>query len=460
MDPKVHSCVSGDRIMDGEPHRHFGKDFLIAWGKTVPLVVLAFSTVVFNLTVLWMFKVKRSLRSCKNMYLASLALADLIIGFCMFLAIIQQLKGNSHWLPWFWCRLYLILRQSGLYVSLLSLVLITGDRWWSIHYPFSYRARRRKRNAFVAIGCVWLFGFILHIPPAVMQNSSQSSDETVNITVSDDKFSTEFLTSCELPFSESIIYVSIVSVVQYFIPLMAILSLNCSLYFGILQRKRVQIRRSVSASDKLGWLDRRTSVSSIPDFSSQAEEHMHLLNGTNTRLCPKRPNYMRRLSADVVLLRSPVSSSVFSNVSTARRFSWAPRKSYIMRPSKCGDELAKSLLVKQDIRAAFWLGILVVVFLACWLPHTIVGILQSSRRVSVPQWTKDVTFWFLLANSAINPLLYGLFNRDIRRAFKQWLCGGAGQRWRAKNALLLYGVSMTTAVAVPKRMSSFEAVPE
>ncbi|CAG5128089.1 unnamed protein product [Candidula unifasciata] len=437
--------------------------FLIMWAKAIPLVFLAVSTVTFNMVVLWMFKMKKSLRSCKNIYLASLALADLLIGLCMFLAIFQQLKTKGDWLPEFWCRFYLILRQSALYVSLLSLVLITGDRWWSIHYPFSYRSRTRKRYAFIAVGCVWVFGFVVHIPPVTLWN-----DITIKLstnTSSVDSIVLELPTTCELPFSQSTIFVSTASVVQYFLPLMAMLSLNCSLYVGILQRKQIQIRRSVSTSERIGWHERRTSVSSIPDFSFFAEESIHLLNGASPRRFHTRMSTLRRNSADVVLLRSAASSPLFGNMNSrlghkSRRFSWTPRNNSI-RPMKCGEELAKSLLVKQDRRAAFWLGLLVIVFLLCWLPHTIVGILQSTKCVNIPQWTKDLTLWFLLINSAVNPLMYGFFNREIRRAFKYWLWGETSPKWRVKNALALYGVGLTTAVAVPKRVSSgFEAVPE
>lgn len=458
-------CVSTVAMADVDLFGDLRHKFLIMWAKAIPLVLLAVSTVTFNMLVLWMFKMKRSLRSCKNIYLASLALADLLIGLCMFLAIFQQLKTKGDWLPLFWCRFYLILRQSALYVSLLSLVLITGDRWWSIHYPFSYRARSRKLYALVAVGCVWVFGFVVHIPPVTIWNKRPNIEATTNTSNTSSNLLEQpaIANSCELPFSQNTIFVSTASVVQYFIPLMAMLSLNCSLYLGILQRKRIQIRRSVSTSDKVGWHERRTSISSIPDFSFFAEESIHLLNSAAPRRCHNRMNTLRRNSADVVLLRSAVSSPLFGNVSSrlaqrTRRFSWAPRNS--IRPMKCGEELAKSLLVKQDRRAAFWLGLLVIVFLVCWLPHTFVGILQSTKRVNFPQWTKDLTLWFLLINSAINPLMYGFFNREIRRAVKQWLWGESNPKWRVKNALALYGVGLTTAVVVPKRVSSFEAVPE
>lgn len=457
MESQGYSCISQASISDENSPEHFKAKFFIVWAKAVPLVFLAFCTITFNSVVLWMLKVKRSLRSCKNIYLASLALADLIIGLCIFLAIFQQLKSHVEWLPLFWCRCYLILRQSALYVSLLSLVLITGDRWWSIQYPFSYRARRRKRNSCIAVGCVWLFGFVVHVPPVIWDGGT-SLNESNDTILNEFAIVKQTSASCELSFSHNILLMSIVSVVQYLIPLMVMLSLNGSLYLGILRRKRVQIRRSVSVSDRLTCFDRRTSICSIPELNSVAEERIHLLNGISPRHFQSRPRAMRRNSADIILLRSSASSAPCSTNPQSgqrnRRFSWAPGKTS-MRPIKRGEELAKTLLVKQDRRAAFWLGLLVIVFLVCWLPHTIVGILQANKHMILPQWAKDVTFWFLMINSTVNPLMYGFFNREIRRSCKQWFCGETSRKWRVKNALALYGIGLTTAVVVPRRVSAF-----
>ncbi|XP_059147804.1 muscarinic acetylcholine receptor M3-like [Physella acuta] len=437
--------------------------FLMVWLKAIPLVFLAFSTLSFNVIVLWMFKVKKSLRSCKNIYLASLAIADLIIGVCMFVATVQQLKGAVEWLPFVWCRFYLVVRQSALYVSLLSLLLVTGDRWWSIHYPFSYRTRRRKKNAFIAVGCVWFVGFAVQVIPVIVwdyfiQDSPESNSTDMNSSV-------HLFPSCELPFAHSISFVAIVSAIQYLLPLVAMLTLNCSLYVGILGRKKIQIRRSLNSSDKLFSSDKRNSLSSVQDLSSATEEYAELLTGLGHRPNYMRYTYPRRNSAGPVLLRASTSVPAFSNSASlgsgGRRFSWAPRKTSL-RPSKDGEELAKNLLVKQDRRAACWLGLLVIVFLICWLPHTVVGILLSARQHVVPVWARDLTFWLLLANSAINPLLYGFFNKEIREAFKQWMRGGSNKRQvRMKNAIFIYGVSLNSAIPqINRRISSFDTVPE
>ena len=639
------------------------KTFLLLFGQAVPLVLLATMTVVANLMVLFMFRVKRSLRSCKNMYLASLALADLLIGGCMFVAILQQLRGEGPRLqPGTLGEAYHVIRQAALYVSLLSLMLITVDRWWSIHHPFSYRARRRKRNAAVAVGTVWLLGFAIHIVPVIIWNalnpsthadveavrSGKSSSTNLlnnlsiyptsamsNIIIAAEKNITssttdngiivlsststlinasksflsnhsayshselvaKFLEPAKsfrhvqqsyfeeqsgnsrklhpdqlvshrpkqglplyegLPLYNDSALVSLAWDVQYLVPLVAMLSLNCSLYVGILGRKRIQIRRSLTSFNRLSAsiTDRRNSVSSMPNFyceaSSSLDENAELLlsNGKSgdtdsggeggnsikaregvvikantqrstasiTNLNTKfnfytsstttykqlQQHYHQTRQTSSSGLRSSISmphvhlssidhtatlqdnktvTSISNNnnkstvpngmhpnhtvVQPLRRFSWAPRKSSLAlnRRSKGSEELAKDLLVRQDRKAACWLGLLVVVFLACWLPHTILRVIRALNTWDIPSWLMDAATWIQLANSSINPMLYGLFNKEIREAFKQWMQGGSRKkRAKFKNALLLYGGNITSGAGGhtqnTRRMSLFDTVHE
>ncbi|GFN77157.1 muscarinic acetylcholine receptor [Plakobranchus ocellatus] len=654
--------------------------FLLLFAQAIPLVLLASTTVVCNLVVLYMFRVKRSLRSCKNMYLASLAMADLLIGGCMFVATVQQLRGQGPVLvSGALGAAYHVIRQAALYVSLLSLLLITVDRWWSIHQPFSYRAKRRKRNAAVAVGTVWLLGFAVHIVPViVLEMLALENFPAVIETVQDSNATfpsnaktgassslrglattVQTITANVSFFKNTILSVSSLSIsspspflsnysgqpysgtnqvllqepfkhptllthvspppckqnlhsdqrashspshglplyeglppynnpallslawdIQYLVPLITMLTLNCSLYVGILGRKRVQIRRSLTSFNRQSSSqgDRRYSVSSMPNFygeaSSSVDENAELLlssvkggendsggcgetgsagsGGTAKASVPKttdsitnintRLNFYSSSTAaykqlqqhphhhhhhcsrqdSTSTLRSSVSmphvhisstdkttsvqdnvpacngnsanqktlttvlhnnnnnnnNNNHSSVSTGlqpsatvvppvRRFSWAPRKSSLAlnRRSKGSEELAKDLLVRQDRKAACWLGLLVVVFLVCWLPHTILRVVSALHETEIPTWASDAAIWLQLANSTINPLLYGFFNKEIRQAFKQWVRGGS-RRKRAKfnNALLLYGVNISSGTggqnASARRMSLFDTVHE
>ncbi|XP_033631818.1 octopamine receptor 1-like [Asterias rubens] len=76
---------------------------------------------------------------------------------------------------------------------------------------------------------------------------------------------------------------------------------------------------------------------------------------------------------------------------------------------------------KRDARAAFLLLILIANFLFCWLPH-FVGILClvfTNNECIFSDTFFTTTTWLAMANSGMNPVMYGLFDRRLRQAV--WL---------------------------------------
>ena len=66
-------------------------------------------------------------------------------------------------------------------------------------------------------------------------------------------------------------------------------------------------------------------------------------------------------------------------------------------------------------RAAKTLGIIVVLFLICWLPFVILFPIHGFCEC-VPIRLYDASYWMAYINSTMNPFLYG-FNKDFRKAF-------------------------------------------
>ncbi|KAL8582757.1 hypothetical protein ACOMHN_021869 [Nucella lapillus] len=133
---------------------HHVSNYFVTWVATIPMVTVSLVTLMANGTVLVMFAIRPSLRRAKNAYLASLALADFLIGCYMPILVLEEVglirvEGTRA------CRSYLTVRYSLLYVSLLSVLLITLDRWWSVRWPFSYRTRHTRRLAAYLIAALW-----------------------------------------------------------------------------------------------------------------------------------------------------------------------------------------------------------------------------------------------------------------------------------------------------------------
>ncbi|KAH8308262.1 hypothetical protein KR059_009225 [Drosophila kikkawai] len=78
---------------------------------------------------------------------------------------------------------------------------------------------------------------------------------------------------------------------------------------------------------------------------------------------------------------------------------------------------------KKEKRATLILGLIMGSFIACWLPFFFLYILVPAcgDLCHVPDSAFAVAFWLGYMNSALNPAIYTIFNKDFRRAFRRIL---------------------------------------
>lgn len=87
------------------------------------MVTLTLTAVIANLLVILIFVKHRRLRRCKNVYLVGLSLADLGVGLVMPVALADEMLQD--WAPsGVGCKCYLVIRDSLLFISLLSVVQV------------------------------------------------------------------------------------------------------------------------------------------------------------------------------------------------------------------------------------------------------------------------------------------------------------------------------------------------
>ncbi|XP_073672032.1 trace amine-associated receptor 13c-like [Paramisgurnus dabryanus] len=73
---------------------------------------------------------------------------------------------------------------------------------------------------------------------------------------------------------------------------------------------------------------------------------------------------------------------------------------------------------KSESKAALTLGIIVTVYLFCWIPYYILILTPNTRMTSV---TASVMLWMLYINSGLNPLIYAIFYPWFRTSVKHIL---------------------------------------
>ncbi|XP_026175337.1 muscarinic acetylcholine receptor M5b [Mastacembelus armatus] len=127
--------------------------------------IVSLITIVGNVLVMLSFKVNAQLKTVNNYYLLSLAFADLIIG------VLSMNLYTTYILMGYWslgnlaCDLWLAVDYVASNASVMNLLVISFDRYFSITRPLTYRAKKTPKRAAIMIGLAWLVSFVLWAPP-------------------------------------------------------------------------------------------------------------------------------------------------------------------------------------------------------------------------------------------------------------------------------------------------------
>ncbi|GFS23343.1 muscarinic acetylcholine receptor [Elysia marginata] len=470
------------------------------WGYSLTLalaiflVTLIVITIVTNFIVVVVFVTRENRKRSKNIYLANLSLIDLIIGLAVMPVCMLGLLNPNWLLRGATCRLHLVCLHSLAFASLLAVLLVSIDRWYSICYPFTYRVKPTGRIALYAVVVSWTVSFAIHIPLVglwdLLEAGIRGESHLVPVGMCHSGGrggnSNHFINNAGQP--TALVFVMVL--LKYTAPHVIMLLLKCSLYRKIKQRKTVNVRRSLSSVDTAAFclirasmsetamnalaeaadnlqatnidkrrvrvsfpppIERRNTCDLFPPSCSSSESRStpcHSAGGRpeggsrswsgspDQRLSlPTAPTLKRRMSLQDCLLSSHTKRG-------SRRYfpnSFGNGGGIDNRRATIGD-LAKNLLDKQDSKAAWFLSLLLVVSIVCWTPWTVSSLYH--QFIVTPAWVQHTALWVLLANSTINPFLYGLINKDFRKVLAFWLRLRGSKRKRLKTALRMLSWQM------------------
>ncbi|CAD6198379.1 unnamed protein product [Caenorhabditis auriculariae] len=126
--------------------------------------IFALLTTVGNLMVMVSFKIDKQLQTISNYFLFSLAVADITIGVISIPMFTYYTAMNTWGIGYTMCQFWLCIDYLMSNASVLNLLLISFDRYFSVTRPLSYRPRRTTKKALTMIACTYIISMILWPP--------------------------------------------------------------------------------------------------------------------------------------------------------------------------------------------------------------------------------------------------------------------------------------------------------
>ncbi|XP_024085109.1 octopamine receptor beta-3R-like isoform X3 [Cimex lectularius] len=326
----------------------------------------------------------RKLRIITNYYVVSLALADLLVALCA-MTFNASVELTGHWVfgP-VMCDVWNSLDVYFSTASILHLCCISVDRYYAIVRPLQYPITMTHRTVSFMLANVWVLPALISFTPIFLgwyttADHQQFRKTNPNVCI----------------FVVNKYYAIISSSVSFWIPGVVMVTMYFRIY-----KEAVRQRKALS----------RTSSNIILNSI-----HQHRRG---------HPHYTPRLlppAADGDLSPATLSSDPDSRNSSAASNTPLPvKKSQI---NSNGTTVRTATSWRTEHKAARTLGIIMGVFMICWLPFFLWYVITTlcGDACYCPDMVVTVLFWIGYFNSALNPLIYAYFNRDFREAFKNTL---------------------------------------
>ncbi|XP_056641902.1 octopamine receptor [Diorhabda sublineata] len=411
----------------------FGTTDVPEWEAILTIATLTFLillTIIGNVLVILSVFTYKPLRIVQNFFIISLAVADLTVAVLV-LPFNVAYAVSGRWIFGIYvCKMWLTSDILCCTASILNLCAIALDRFWAITDPINYAQKRTVKRVLMMIGIVWVLSLIISVPPLIGWNDWPSPE----------KFAEEQV--CVLTKRRG--YVIYSSSGSFFIPLLIMTIVYVEIFIATKRRLReraaaakINVSRNENAAGGRNWENRdRESVSSETNHNEHSEER----NKSDDKLVKKKKDGKTNLRAVLVHEDSLTDfgensdkknvdkpgnrSSTTVSITTSKP---SPKVALIEGAKKPGFvyqfiEEKQKISLSKERRAARTLGIIMGVFVVCWVPFFFMYVIIPFCSVCCPS-RRFVNFitWLGYINSFLNPIIYTIFNIDFRRAFRKLL---------------------------------------
>lgn len=384
---------------------------------TVLVAILILLTVFGNVLVVIAVFTSRALRAPQNLFLVSLASADILVAtLVMPFSLANELMG-SWYFGEVWCEIYLALDVLFCTASIAHLCAISLDRYWSITQAIEYNLKRTPRRIKCIIFIVWVIAAVISFPPLITMKK-EKRDEGPECRINDDEW--YVISSCIGSF-----FLPCLIMVLVYVRIYQIAKKRTRAPPGDRKRKEMpKTTTTATANQKengVGDVEERLKLNGERDIELKegaggeggADEEKGEVNGVD----------LEESSSSDHKVNNPCSIKKKASKGKTKLSQIKPGDDDVQKrvPSTKGSRWKGRQ--NREKRFTFVLAVVIGVFVICWFPFFFTYMLKTlCESCKVPDTLFKFFFWFGYCNSALNPIIYTIFNNDFRRSFKKILC--------------------------------------
>uniref|UniRef100_A0A8W7PU44 G-protein coupled receptors family 1 profile domain-containing protein n=1 Tax=Anopheles coluzzii TaxID=1518534 RepID=A0A8W7PU44_ANOCL len=380
----------------------FGIDLAVpqweAIGTALILTLIIIITIVGNILVILSVFTYKPLRIVQNFFIVSLAVADLTVAILVLpLNVAYSLLGR-----WEFgihvCKMWLTSDVLCCTASILNLCAIALDRYWAITDPINYAQKRTLERVLALIAGVWVLSLVISSPPLIGWNDWP------------EEFSSEF--PCQLTSNQG-----------YRTARPHRLAAS-----ALHQREDDSVTDNPDHSgsgDSGGGVGKAPLDAAHPSALLPPTGNCDMTGGSATgEPAPRNGASNNHHQREVGFHESTAELMVVAAAAPPTTRLGGRLKQSFRKPGGLNQfiEEKQKISLSKERRAARTLGIIMGVFVVCWLPFFLMYVILPFCPSCCPT-NKLINFitWLGYINSALNPIIYTIFNLDYRRAFKRLL---------------------------------------
>ncbi|XP_035523441.1 alpha-2B adrenergic receptor-like isoform X2 [Morone saxatilis] len=361
----------------------------------IAITFMMLLTIVGNILVIIAVLTSRSLKGAQNLFLVSLAAADILVATLIIpFSLANELQG--YWaFSSIWCEIYLALDVLFCTSSIVHLCAIALDRYLSISRPVSYGAKRTPVRIKAAIIVVWLISAVISFPPLLTLDKSEGGEEV-----------------CEL--NNERWYILYSTIGSFFAPCVIMILVYIRIYQIAKQHTRCppgQKHKSVAGGNAV-------VATSEPPVKLESEQNGDPDGKVETNKADEQTTGASKgFKVQVLNLACRYRNTMATSSGTKLVHEETPKIQ--------GTPISRrKAMVNREKRFTFVLAVVMGVFVICWFPFFFSYSLQAvcPKTCSIPNPLFKFFFWIGYCNSCLNPVIYTIFNNDFRKAFKRILC--------------------------------------